>query len=282
MKKSLILSVVTILIIAVAIGVMLMMTGNSTPQDPLNGNGVFEHNDVIRIFHPSSGQTVSSPLYVEGEARGMWYFEASFPVSIIAEDGTVLLNHYIMTPFDWMTEEYVPFYTHLEFAAPTQGTGTLVLHKDNPSGLPEYDDEVRIPIQFGAGLEKTDLMDVRLHFSTGGQMDCAETFAVTRQVPRTQAVARAAIDELLKGSTQTESEIYGLFNVINPGVKLQDITVENGVARVDFSDRLDYQVGGSCRVIAIVAQITNTLLEFPTVNEVVISIDGRIEDILQP
>jgi len=35
-------------------------------------------------------------------------------------------------------------------------------------------------------------------------------------------------------------------------------------------------------VAAIRAQIRETLKQFPTVDEVIISIDGRTEDILQP
>jgi spore germination protein GerM len=45
---------------------------------------------------------------------------------------------------------------------------------------------------------------------------------------------------------------------------------------------LEFQVGGSCRVAAIRAQITDTLKQFPPVDEVIISIDDRTEDILQP
>jgi len=45
---------------------------------------------------------------------------------------------------------------------------------------------------------------------------------------------------------------------------------------------LQYQVGGSCRVSAIRAQIIETLKQFSTVKNVVISINGRTEDILQP
>lgn len=65
-------------------------------------------------------------------------------------------------------------------------------------------------------------------------------------------------------------------------MKIQKLTIENNVARVDFDKQLEYQVGGSCRVAAIRAQITQTLKQFPTVKEVIISIDGRTEDILQP
>jgi len=54
------------------------------------------------------------------------------------------------------------------------------------------------------------------------------------------------------------------------------------VAKADFDEQLEFQVGGSCRVSAIRAEITQTLKQFSTVKEVVISIDGRTEDILQP
>ncbi len=72
------------------------------------------------------------------------------------------------------------------------------------------------------------------------------------------------------------------FTSINPGVKVQKLAIENGVARVDFDDQLESRVGGSCRVAAIRSQITETLKQFPSVKTVVISINGRTEDILQP
>ena len=49
---------------------------------------------------------------------------------------------------DWMTEDFVGFYAELVFSTPTTSTGVLVLERDNPSGLPEYDDSISIPIKF--------------------------------------------------------------------------------------------------------------------------------------
>jgi len=45
---------------------------------------------------------------------------------------------------------------------------------------------------------------------------------------------------------------------------------------------LEEAVGGSCRVTAIRSQIEQTLKQFSTVQSVIISIDNRTEDILQP
>src|SRR3989344_6164718 len=38
---------------------------------------------MIRVSAPMAGAVIASPLIVEGEARGLWYFEASFPIAIL-------------------------------------------------------------------------------------------------------------------------------------------------------------------------------------------------------
>jgi len=112
-------------------------------------------------------------------------------------------------------------------------------------------------------------------------LDCQKNFAVERIIPKTVAVARAALEQLLVGPTD-EEKVEGYFTSINPGVKIQSLVVANGVANVDFDEQLEFQVGGSCRVAAIASQIRETLKQFSTVEDVVISINGRTEDILQP
>ena len=47
-----------------------------------------------------------------------------------------------------MTTDFVPFSVTLTFVKPATATGTLVLQKDNPSGLPEHDASVEMPVQF--------------------------------------------------------------------------------------------------------------------------------------
>jgi spore germination protein GerM len=74
----------------------------------------------------------------------------------------------------------------------------------------------------------------------------------------------------------------GYFSAINPGVVLNKLTIENGVAKADFNDLLNMNVAGSCRVAMIRAQITQTLKQFPTVKSVVISVNGATDTILQP
>ena len=110
------------------------------------------YKDLIKVDAPLSGGYVTTPLVVTGEARGTWYFEASVPVTLLDGNGKVLVETHADALSDWMTNDYVPFKATLAFAAPGTAGGTLVLHKDNPSGEPARDDEVRIPVRFNYGI----------------------------------------------------------------------------------------------------------------------------------
>lgn len=105
-------------------------------------------HDLIRIDQPRPSSVVSSPLSIAGEARGNWFFEASFPIALLDANGSIVAEYFAEAQDEWMTTEFVPFISTVTFSRPTTLQGELVLKKSNPSGLPEYDDEIRIPIAF--------------------------------------------------------------------------------------------------------------------------------------
>jgi hypothetical protein len=114
-------------------------------------NGI-KPNDIsmmIRVDSPKAGDTIKSPLTVAGEAVGDWYFEATFPVKILDSEGNVIAENGAKAQGDWMTTKLVPFTVTLTYPTTVTGTGTILLQKDNPSGLPENERELRIPIIFG-------------------------------------------------------------------------------------------------------------------------------------
>lgn len=123
-------------------------------------------------------------------------------------------------------------------------------------------------------------MQVKVYYTRVQQND-VQFVQVERTVPRTAAVGTAALEELLKGTTPAE-KAEGLDNPIPEKARLLSLRIADGVAHADFNEALQAQVGGSLRVAAIRNSITLTLLQFPTVKKVVISIAGRTEDILQP
>lgn len=112
--------------------------------------------DLIQLTTPvPNGVVADSPLMLTGQARGYWYFEASFPIVLTNWDGLIIAEGYATADGDWMTEEFVPFTASLEFTNPYEEgqpdfmkRGSLILQKDNPSGLPENDNALEIPIYF--------------------------------------------------------------------------------------------------------------------------------------
>jgi hypothetical protein len=115
---------------------------------------VSDSSDMIRVSTPLPNVLVQSPIKVTGEARGTWYFEASFPVKVLDSNGVVLATVPAQAKGEWMTEEFVPFEATLTFDTPTTETGTIVFQKDNPSGLPENERSVSIPVYFSANASK--------------------------------------------------------------------------------------------------------------------------------
>ena len=105
-------------------------------------------NDKISVTYPRANQLVSSPLTVTGEARGIWYFEASFPVRLLDGNGQELVVAPAQAQGEWMTENFVPFAVTLNFPPPSTPTGKLILQKDNPSGDPARDEQIEIPVRF--------------------------------------------------------------------------------------------------------------------------------------
>jgi hypothetical protein len=106
------------------------------------------YSDLIHVTAPVADAVVTSPLVVTGEARGTWYFEASFPIRLLDADGKEIAAHHADAQSDWMTTEFVPFTATLEFTKPATATGTLIVENDNPSGLPENAKQVEIPVRF--------------------------------------------------------------------------------------------------------------------------------------
>lgn len=105
--------------------------------------------NLIRLQSPRPYQKVTSPLSVEGEAKGNWFFEASFPIVMTDWDGVIIGQGLATAQGDWMTTDFVKFKATIKFDKPTvYNNGTLILKKDNPSGLAQNDDALEIPLIF--------------------------------------------------------------------------------------------------------------------------------------
>lgn len=101
------------------------------------------------IDQPLPHTALTNPLSISGQARGTWFFEASFPLSLYDAHGQLLATGLATTTANWMTTDYIPFSAQLSFTPPAgHGTATLVLQKDNPSTNPNLDEAVSLTLTY--------------------------------------------------------------------------------------------------------------------------------------
>lgn len=153
MRKSII---ITLIIIILLIFVALVLDWGRRSEDmPVENNsmqdfGITSTSTIdgpIIVENIKDNQTVSSPIAISGRAKGNWYFEASFPIQLIDAEGNVIALTIAQAEGDWMTNDYVKFNAMLEFTKPTStGRALLIFKKDNPSGNPEFDQSIFIPV----------------------------------------------------------------------------------------------------------------------------------------
>ena len=170
-NKILIGIIATFVVVSFVLGILGFMRGS---QETLNdampdvvekeeslpadlAEHISSKEDLIVVHDPKPLSIISSPLVVRGEARGTWYFEASFPITLVDWDGRIIAESFATAQDEWMTEEFVPFEGEIEFENPSfpgaddghfSRRGTIIFQKDNPSGLPEHDDALEIPVWF--------------------------------------------------------------------------------------------------------------------------------------
>ncbi|MCX6720477.1 MAG: GerMN domain-containing protein [Candidatus Staskawiczbacteria bacterium] len=272
-KQGIWLSGVLGLIIVILLCILFFVP---SPEEKLVGA------DGLQI-NLKQNQEVSSPLTITGVVTGKdsWAgFEGQVGnVKLLDTTGNELSVGVLTATTEWTTLP-TSFETTLNFQADGATSGVLVFHNENPSGIPEKNKTFTLPIKIGKS--SGELMTVKVYF--GGSIladaECDVVSPVDRIIPKTQTVARATIEELLKGPT-VEEKVGGYLSVIPVGSKLNSISIVNGEARVDFSATTE-SGGGSCSMAARVAQITQTLLQFPTITSVKLSINGRTGDIFQP
>jgi hypothetical protein len=138
MNNKLIVAILVLLAVVVAAGVLIATPAPQTEVEPFA-------SENVKISSPLPNASVAKTFTVTGYARGTWYFEASFPVKVHDASGKQVGGGIAQAESDWMTVEFVPFSAPI-VVADYSGPAALVLQKDNPSGLPEHDDSVSIPI----------------------------------------------------------------------------------------------------------------------------------------
>ncbi len=103
----------------------------------------------VDIDAPGVGDPVFKNFTVTGKAPGPWFFEATFPIEVRNAAGAVVATGFATALGEWMTTEDVAFKAEITVPNYT-GPATLVLMRDNASGLPEHAGSVSMPITIQA------------------------------------------------------------------------------------------------------------------------------------
>ena len=113
------------------------------------------------------------------------------------------------------------------------------------------------------------------------QIDCTKVFPTVRTIPKTKAIARAALDELLKGVTpEEEKNEFGSFPPENTKDIVKSLNVKGGVAFLNFNKTVYEKLGNTTSSCGsgFYSTIDATLMQFPTIKKVVYAIDGSTAD----
>ncbi|HNS50216.1 MAG TPA: Gmad2 immunoglobulin-like domain-containing protein [Anaerolineae bacterium] len=232
---------------------------------------------------PSAGEHVTLPLRIlarlgrpgeEVTATLRWQDGTELVKTFLlleGEDGSGLL----IASLNWPGESQPP-------EPPTQAA-TLSIATGAGSALRQ---EVVV-----LGVDDPDTTAVKLYFLLGEDLQDIQV-----RIPKTPAIATATLEQLLWGppspnlagfgtSIPTPEQVLafpGRQAEWGPRVRLLSLAIDDGVAMADFSREMEAYGGGSLRVKLLRDQITQTLKQFPTVQQVIIAVEGETETVLQP
>lgn len=235
--------------------------------------------DTLRLKFPSAGQMISSPVTIEGEARG-WYFEGSFPITIVDNTGNTLAQGFATAQDDWMRDAFVPFKAEISFSPGNAQMGAIIFNESNPSGLAENSgDRYELPVKFQEQIGEK----ITLYFNNSKMdpttLSCETVYPVERAVLSTPDKAKDTFAALLAGPNENETA-NGYFSSIPKEAVLKTVSVKNNTLTLDFNEKLN--TGGSCQSQSIRAQLEQTANALGIANRVQITVNGSPDEVLQP
>lgn len=235
--------------------------------------------NFITVESVSPNQIVESPIHIKGMARGFWYFEGSFPLELIDASGKQIALKPVLAKGEWMTSEFVPFDMQFTFPETTATSGTLIFHKDNPSGGVSQSDALKIPVRFNQEMRSVQLYlhDTNKSADQKGTYACDESVLtpVTRDIPITKTPLQDTLRLLLSGSIRPEERAKGLTSEYPlTGLTIKSLTLtELGELLLTLDDPYHKASGGACRVSILRKQFELTVQQFPEIKRVIIKPD---------
>jgi spore germination protein GerM len=133
--------------------------------------------------------------------------------------------------------------------------------------------------------QKTETMTIKLYFlnekMNPNLEDCTDVKPVSRTIPKTKAVANAALQELFKGVTPEEAK-NGFVSFTPEETKgiLKSIKIKNKNAYINFNKVVYEQMGNATTSCGsgFFSSIEKTMFQFPTIKKVFYAIESNPAD----
>ncbi|MDZ7799100.1 MAG: Gmad2 immunoglobulin-like domain-containing protein [Patescibacteria group bacterium] len=111
------------------------------------GNREGLSNEIV-VENIEDNQVITSPLTIEGQAKGTWFSEGEMPFRLVSQGGLVLREGSIFADGNWMTDNFVDFKVEIEFEAENIEKGYIYITQSNPRGLEKELEELCLPVLF--------------------------------------------------------------------------------------------------------------------------------------
>lgn len=120
----------------------------------------------------------------------------------------------------------------------------------------------------------SDAISIAVYFVKISNNDKISIIAKSRTVSKSPAILTLTLTELLKGPNPEEIS-DGVSHFIPNNTLLNKISVENGVAKLDFNEAFQLNEYGSAGILAQLYQIVFTCTEISNINSVQITINNQ-------
>ncbi len=145
-RKIMILGIVIIAFVSASVYAYFHFFVGGSPSNMSSASGV--SGDVADFVSLSiaPGSIITDVVTITGEIKGVYFFEGKAQGLLLDENKKVLDTFSLDATSNWLTADAVSFKTTVDTTSALPGPGYLRFKNDNPSGDPEKDKYIDVPI----------------------------------------------------------------------------------------------------------------------------------------
>ncbi len=215
---------------------------------------------------------------IRGSIQGNWFYKGKFNVDLTNDKNERVKTFTATTNRNWMQDILIPFYVSINCDGECPLNANIVFNKSSSDN--EDSDKITIPVYFSGECENQIERVINLYWGNMNEdpflEKCEETYPFARTVSINENPYEDTLNLLFAGPISKEIS-NGVYTSIPVVTTLKSISIENGVANIDISNFDKKNIDTKCKLKMIRSQIENTLLQFPEIKSVIITVDGAVE-----